>query len=136
MALISIATEIAYHSPKTFPVCSAIISKLLSALPSDTERKQTIEKIYAKLSQLPNTGHMEIWLQRISHSFLPDLCFKEKLCHLVQGKPVDLWNSSWISSAKLKDALDASRIVSKAKIRSIKPIVRPKEIELFATDRY
>lgn len=136
LALISIATDIAYHSPKTFPVCSAIISKLLSALPSDTERKQTIEKIYAKLSQLPNTGHMEIWLQRISHSFLPDLCFKEKLCHLVQGKPVDLWNNKWILSAKLKEALDSSRIVSKAKIRSLKPIVRPKEIELFATDRY
>ena len=136
LVLISIATDIAYHSPKAFPVCSAIISKLLSALTSKAARVDAIQKIHAKLSQLPNTGHMEVWLQRISHSFVPNLAYKETLCRLVKGDSVVLWNNDWISSAKLRVAIDPAKIVNKAELRSLKPIVRPKEIELFASERY
>lgn len=134
--LVSIATDIAYHSPKAFPVCSAIISKLLSVLPTKAERVDAIQKIHAKLSQLPNTGHMEAWLQRISHSFVPNLGYKETLCRLVKGDSVALWNNDWITSATLKAAIAPSQIVNKAKLRSLKAIVRPKEIELFASERY
>ena len=136
LALISIATDIAYHSPKAFPVCSAIISRLLSALASKAARVDAIQKIHAKLSQLPNTGHMEVWLQRISHSFVPNLGYKEALCRVVKGDSVVLWNNDWITSAKLKAAIDPSKVVNKAKLRSLKAIVRPKEIELFASERY
>jgi RNA-directed DNA polymerase len=136
LVLISIATDIAYHSPKAFPVCSAIISKLLSVLPTKANRVDTIKKIHAKLTQLPNTGHMEVWLQRISHSFVPKLGFKETLCRLAKGDSVALWNNDWITSATLKAAIDPAKIVNKAKLKSLKPIVRPKEIELFASERY
>ncbi len=51
--LISIATDVAYYSPRTFPVCAAIISKLLSVLANKPEKVDAIQKIYAKLSQLP-----------------------------------------------------------------------------------
>jgi RNA-directed DNA polymerase len=136
LVLTSIATDIAYHSPKAFPVCSAIISKLLSVLPTKAAKVDAIQKIHAKLSQLPNTGHMEAWLQRISHSFIPNLAYKEALCRLVKGDSVPLWNNDWITSATLKAAIDPVKIVNKAKLRSIKPIVRPKEIELFASERY
>jgi hypothetical protein len=44
--LISIAVDIAYSSPKTFPVCAAIVSKLLSSLASISERVVTFKKIY------------------------------------------------------------------------------------------
>lgn len=136
LVLISIATDIAYHSPKAFPVCSAIISKLLSVLPTKASCVDAIQKIYTKLSQLPNTGHMEVWLQRISHSSFPELGFKEPLCRLVKGESLDLWNNDWITSTTLKAVIDPAKIVNKAKLRSLKPIVRPKEIELFASERY
>jgi hypothetical protein len=136
LALISIATDIAYNSPRAFPVCSAIISKLLSALATKAARVDAIQKIHAKLSQLSNTGHMEVWHQRISHSFVPNLGYKETLCRLVKGDSVVLWNNDWITSAKLKTAIDPSKIVNRAKLRSLNAIVRPKEIELFASERY
>jgi RNA-directed DNA polymerase len=136
LVLISVATDIAYNSPRAFPVCSAIISKLLSALPAKSERAAAIHKIHTRLSQLPNTGHMEVWLQRISHSFVPDLGYKETLCRLVKGDPVVLWNSDWVTSQKLKAALDPAQIVNRAKLRSLKPVVKPKEIEVFACEMY
>jgi len=133
LVLISIATDIAYHSPRAFPVCSAIISNLLSALNTQQQDASSIiQKIHAKLSQLPNTGHMEVWLQRISHSFIPNLDYKEKLCQLVKGNPIVLWNDKWITSEKLKAAINQSKIVNKNKLCSLNPIVSPKEIELFA----
>lgn len=135
-ALISIVVDIAYSSPRVFPVCAAIISKLLSVLPTTSERLDVIEKVHTKISQLPNTGHMEIWLQRISHSYDPDREFKEPLCQLVKGKSVTIWNDDWITSDKLKKALIPSAIVHKPKLRALKPIVSPKEIALFGSGTY
>jgi hypothetical protein len=82
--LISIAVDIAYNSPRAFPGCAAIISKLLRSFGEDTERADVVGKIHAKLSQLPNTGHMEVWLQRISYPFAPSIAYKETVCHFVQ----------------------------------------------------
>ena len=136
LVLISIATDIAYHSPKAFPVCSAIISKLLSVLSTQEARVDAIQKIHAKLSQLPNTGHMEVWLQRISHSYFPDLVYKETLCRLVKGEAVTIWNNDWITSPTLKAAVDPALIIDQVKLAGLKPIVRPKEIELFSSESY
>lgn len=55
---------------------------------------------------------------------------------MVTGENVVLWNNDWITSTTLKAAIDPAKIVNKAKLRSLKPIVRPKEIELFASERY
>jgi hypothetical protein len=134
--LISITVDIAYSSPRTFPVCAAIISKLLSVLDSKDARIEVIKKIYRKLSQLPNTGHMEVWLQRISHSFEPKLKYTEPLCRLVKGRREAVWNNNWITSTKLKAALDPSRIVNKSKLRSLKPVIEPKEVAVFKVSRY
>jgi RNA-directed DNA polymerase len=134
--LISIAVDIAYSSPRTFPVCAAIISKLLSTLRTNAERVDVIKKIHAKLSLLPNTGHMEVWLQRISHSFGSGIAYKENLCKLVEGERVVIWNNSWITSKKLIAAVDPAAIVDNRKLRNIKPVIKPKEIEIFASERY
>lgn len=134
--LVSIAIDIAYTSPRTFPVCAAIISKLLATLDTKEDRVEVIRRICRKLSQLPNTGHMEVWLQRISHSLEPRLAYKEQLCKLVKNQAADVWNNDWITSTKLKAALDPSQIVSKSKLRSLKPVIKPIEIALFAASRY
>ena len=139
LVLISIATDIAYHSPRTFPVCSAIISKALSTLSTKTVRTvrvDTINKIHAKLSQLPNTGHMEVWLQRISHPQVTNLNYKETLCRLVRGDSVILWNNNWITSSKLKTMVNPAKIINKRRLHTLKPVVKPKEIELFTSERY
>jgi len=131
MPLISIVVDIGYHSPRAFPVCAAVVSKLLSFLKSKAAKTDVIERIYRKLSELPNAGHMEVWLQRISHPHKVHPAFNEPLCELVRGKKVTLWNSDWISSPGLKALIDPKKIVNRAKLRALKPVVRPAEIRLF-----
>jgi hypothetical protein len=136
LALISIAVDIAYQSPKVFPVCAAIVSKLLTFVESADAQQKILKKIHGKITQLPNTGHMEIWLQRISYPIDQKVEFHESICKLVKGEDVIIWNSNWITSKKLKSAIAAKNIVDHNKLKSLKPVVRTAEIRIFADERY
>ena len=136
LVLISIAVDIAYQSPRVFPVCAAIVSKLLSFLENQASRRAVLRKIRDKVSLLPNTGHMEVWLQRISHPIDATVQFRERLCHVVCGKDEPIWNSDWISSRKLEAAVASKNIIDRRKLKALKPIVRPVEIKIFAYERY
>uniref|UniRef100_UPI0037C16985 RNA-directed DNA polymerase n=1 Tax=Flavobacterium sp. TaxID=239 RepID=UPI0037C16985 len=79
---IAIAVDISFHNPKTYPITAAIISKLLSTIKSKKSKGQIIRKIKNKFSKIPNTGHMELWLQRVTYPLNPGLTYNEKLCKL------------------------------------------------------
>lgn len=131
LQLISITTDIAYNSPRCFPQCAAIISKLLSMLRTKGEKLDAVRRIRKRLNELPNNGHLEVWLQRISFYLDRKLTYREKLCSLVEGKKVNLWNSSWVTDQALKTAIDPSTIVNRRKLRALRPVVPRSEFSLF-----
>lgn len=131
LPLISIAVDMAYRNPRTYSICSAILSKLLSVLPTMQDKQMIVKKIMKRFSQIPNTGHMEIWLQRISLRFATDIAFKEPLCLLVHGKSVSIWENAWITCKKLKKAIDAKLIFDRDIANKLDPTIPPKEVELF-----
>lgn len=131
MQLISIAIDIGYNSPRCFPVCAAIVSKLLSMLPTKRKRIEAVDRIHGKLKQLPNNGHLEVWLQRISHHFNPQLDYTEKLCSLVEGKEVELWNRDWITDATLKATVNPAKVVNSVRLRALQSIVPRDEFDAF-----
>jgi hypothetical protein len=131
MQLMSITVDIGYNSPRCIPVCAAIISKLLSMLPTQRKKLDAVDRIHRKLLLLPNSGHLEVWLQRISYHFDPKRTYGERLCTLVRGKKSELWDSSWITDHKLKDAVDSSRIVNKKRLKNLRPIVPRDEFAIF-----
>jgi len=131
MPLVAIVVDIAYRNPRTYSICAAILSKLLSFTEIESERQKVIEKIKKKFSQIPNTGHMQIWLQRITMSFTKDVHYDEPVCKLVTGESAHLWNNDWISSNDLKNAVDASKVISKNIIEKLEPVIPSDEVELF-----
>lgn len=131
MQLISITIDIGYNSPRCFPACAAIVSKLLSKLPTRREKLVAVNRIRKRLEQLPNNGHLEVWLQRISYCFNPTLTYGDKLCRLVEGKKVDLWNNSWISDPGLKRTVRSSIIVNRKRLKALRPIVPRREFVVF-----
>ena len=112
------------------------MSRLLRALETETDRTQVLATVYRKLSRLPNTGLMEVWLQRIGHfyDFNPD--YVENLCKLVTSKKTVLWNNDWITAKPLKKAVTPACVFNKAAFKAMKPLVPPSEVEMFATERY
>jgi RNA-directed DNA polymerase len=131
LPLISIVTDIAYHNQRTYSICAAILSKLLNFLQGKKDKQALVKKIKRKFSQISNTGHMEIWLQRISSPFAPNIAFDEPLCRLVCGENAPIWNSDWISSDDLRNAVDAKRMVNHEKVKELDPVVPPEEVRLF-----
>ena len=79
---------------------------------------------------------MEIWLQRVTYPFNPSLTYSEELCKLVKFNKANVWNSSWIGSPDLKNAIDPKKIIIKSKLKSIKPVIQSKEVDLFASLNY
>lgn len=134
MQLISIAVDIGFNSPRCFPVCAAIISRLLSRLDTKNEKLAALTRVRKKLAQLPNNGHLEVWQQRLSYHFDPSVSYSESLCMLVEGKKADLWSNKWITDKALKAALDPQKIVNRTRLKSLKPVVPRIEFSLFVQD--
>lgn len=136
MPMIAIIVDIAFHSPRTYAVCAAILSILIQGLKGDIEKKKCISAILNKFRNLPNTGMLQIWLQRISYFVDKNVTYNEGICRLVCGDNVELWNNSWINCAKLKNAIDKSIIVDSAVISSLTPVIKAKEFEMFESQEY
>ena len=131
MPLISIVVDIALRSPRNYPVAAAILGKLVRLLETEADQQDTIERIRRRFSQIPNTGQLEIWLQRVFLEFGSDIHFKEPLCQLVQGSDVRIWNSEWISAARLRRAVDPKGIVDQEELNQVKPLLPIEEVELY-----
>lgn len=131
LTLISIAAEIAYNSPRAFPQCAAVISDLLPKLQNKQARIDAVNKVHRKMSQLPNNGCMEIWLQRIAHKIEPNICYREDLCRLAQGGSAAIWESGWLQDQTLRATLSSAAVVDRKKLSRLSGVVKPTEISVF-----
>lgn len=76
---------------------------------------------------------MLIWLQRNTLPFSESIRFDEPICKLVAGEKILIWNNEWISPKGLINAINAEKIVDREIIRTLQPIIPPKEVELFVS---
>jgi len=130
--LISIVVDIAYRNPRTYPICMAIISKLLATL-TPTSQINLLKKIKRKFSLIPNVGFLEIWLQRLTLPRTNKITFDEPLCKLAakeKKEKVAIWNNDWVACNNLKRIL-RTPIVNRRKIGTLPMVVVLKEIQLF-----
>jgi hypothetical protein len=129
--LVSILVDIAFKNPRTYPVITAILSKILT-LEVDTEKVQQILKsIELKFDKLPNVGHLQVWLQRLTINQQREKNYPEKLCQKVINKDTKIWNFDWISHAKLKDIIENIPVIDEQKIIEMENIIEPNEVKIF-----
>lgn len=129
--LISIVTEIALINPRTLTACVSILSKLMN--PNDTCMISTelIEKIKLKYSKVPNTGLVDIWLQRLTIPCLKKMKYSEPVCQVVEGDLVPIWNNDWLNRGKLKSAVNPAKMILEKKLKQLKPVIQEHEFSLF-----
>lgn len=132
-ALCSIVSDIAYRNPNIFPQATAIMSTLLTLVKDVEIKNKIIESILLKLLQLPNTGMIQVWMQRLVLKLNFEYNFVEKLCTIVEERnnpQATLWNSSWLNN-KTKKQIDAFSIIDSDKIQKMPIPIEHKEIKLF-----
>jgi len=141
-SLIAIIVDIAYRNPRTYAICAAMLSVLLTKLSSKNDQEEIITKIKNKFSLIPNTSSMLIWLQRISLFFKFDINYNDALCRLIDHafKEMDnnslsdtdinqIWNMDWVSSEELKTILRANSIINKTEFKKLSREILLNEIE-------
>lgn len=130
LVLISILVEIAYKSPRTYPIATAVLSKLIDLLESDESRNAILQKIIRRFKKIPNTGHIQIWLQRTILKIDRTIIFEETLCKKLNGPSIKIWNSEWLSN-DLKAIIDLQIIVDEDEIEKINKVISLEEVSLF-----
>lgn len=131
--LVAILVEIAILSPRVHQLVLACISNLISRIETNEEKKVIIEQVRAKLNSLPNIGHIQIWLQRVTYKLDMEAGgnpYQEPLCQLVVGNTVDLWNLDWLKDS-LQKGLPILQICDTKKRDSMIPFIEVNEISIF-----
>lgn len=128
LQIISIISDIAYNNPRAIPVCCSIISKLLIKLDNSNEVSKII---YEKLIKMPNSGILQIWLQRMLKNDLSAYSFTEKVCLLKNGGN-SLWNNSWISDKKVVKIIEKTPIFQQDKFDGLDNVISNDEIDIFS----
>lgn len=130
--LISILVDIAYKNPRTYPTTSAILSKLIVFL-SKSNKNKVVKKILNKFKKIPNTGIMQLWLQRITIKLEGNFDYSERLCNKINDYNVVIWNSDWLKGPLKKD-INSCDIINEKVIEEIDAIIGDEEVNLF--DRF
>ena len=133
LPIISILVEIIIKNPRTYPIGTAILSKLLASLETLKQKEGIIDLILSKFENTPNTGHIQIWLQRLTLKANRHKSYSEILCKKVNDKTVELWNSDWLNDT-LKKVINQTPIIDEDIIEKMDVIISPEEVELFKTD--
>ena len=128
--LASILADIMFKNPRTYPVSSAILSKLLSLLDYPLQRETILQAIYTKFDKIPNTGHIKIWLQRLTLKIDRPRVYKDPLCKKVNDSNIQIWNSDWLNN-DLKVLISETPIIDEQVIQDIDVVINSEEVQLF-----
>lgn len=110
--MISILVDMCAKNPRFYNIIAAMISLLLSQL-SDDNKVATARIVHDRLRTLPNTGLLDLWLQRAVYKYDQTLSFEEPLTQvpiLHDGKPVGIWNNEWLNQEAI-DLITSTAVV-------------------------
>lgn len=130
MVLISLIVNIGLKNHSTYPVVSAILSKLLDGK-EKSYKEHIAERLLEKFSSGAFLGWLELWLQRV---FIKDddiakrIASKTKLGKLVFDKKINIWNFDWYIG---KQDFAKIPIVDMAIIEKIHPVIQEDEFSLY-----
>lgn len=130
--IIAVATDIALHNPRTYPLYSAVLSTLLDHMEPD-ERQPMVSAILKKFEQVPNCGHLHLWMQRFAVPMGVELVLTEPMCRTLSEPEFQLWQSDWLPEA-YGPLLEAKNFVNIQVIEKMTAVIKPEEVQLFGYD--
>lgn len=133
--MISIIVNLAIKNPKYYNWSMAIMSIFIENCPKKN-RVKILDKIIKKFDVNPNTGFLDIWLQRVSYKINPLFSFKEPLTALL-NKPThsgeDIWCSDWLDDG-IKQIIVSTSLINLNKLAEKEIVIGKEEVALFNND--
>ena len=129
--LISILMDIIIKNPRTYPISTAILSKLMSFIKSEDEKNELIWKIRKRFEKIPNTWYLNLWLQRATLKIDADIEYEELLCKKVNTTSIELWNCDWLNNS-FKKIINETPVINNNEIDHLDVVIDTSEVNYFA----
>lgn len=129
-AMCAITTQIAAENLSVVHYALKVISRMTSSMKNTDDRDDIIKKVYHKLVNQPNSTYSKLWLQNMTYNY--DVAHNDhskydvRLCKIVMGESVELWNNSWLKPELLK-GFAATSVVNKKTLGKVTPIITFRE---------
>lgn len=134
-AMSAVATQIALENVSASHYALRVLSRMVDSLKSDKEKVDIIQKVYDKLRHQPNSTYSQLWLQNITYQRdkkqrkSPPV-YDMRLCRLVMGEKVDIWNNSWLKP-EITNLLSLDTIVDKETLKNVTPVITFRETRAY-----
>lgn len=105
-AMSAVCVQIALENVGCSHYALRVLSRMVDSLEEEQEKRDIIDKVYTKLCNQPNSDYNQLWLQNITYQndkkkgVSP---YNIRLCKVVMGENVELWNNSWLKKDLTKN---------------------------------
>lgn len=133
-AMSAVCTQIALENVGCCHYALRVLSRMVDSLKNEKEKCAIIRLVYSKLCNQPNSDYNQLWLQNITYS--QDVKnnvspYKIRLCKVVMGEKVQLWNNTWLKKGIIKD-FPLENVVNKDVLDKVTPIITFRETRTYA----
>lgn len=133
-AISAIATQIALENVSVSHYALRVISRVVDSLEDMKGKQFIIGKVYNKLCNQPNSDYNQLWLQNMTYTrdkvAKKECPYSVRLCKLVMGERVDLWNNSWLKDSLVK-SMPVSSIVNSETLGKVTPVITFRETRAY-----
>lgn len=133
--LIAIFVMVGVNSPRYMHLVSSIISRIFEKIEDVTEIKKIMKQIISKYGSIPNSGLIDIWLQRISEPLKLNNDYNERFTRVVikQEDLSSLWNNEWLDDEAVMylDSSNVSLLPERIAQKTITYVIERPEFELY-----
>lgn len=132
-AMSAVCVQIALENVGCCHYALRVLSRMVDSLEDEQEKSDIIDKVYTKLCNQPNSDYNQLWLQNIT--YLNDKKknaspYNIRLCKVVMGENVELWNNSWLKKELTKKYKKKS-VIRNEVLKKITPIITFRETRAY-----
>lgn len=132
-ALSAVCAQIALENVGCCHYALRVLSRMVDSLKDEKEKSAIINLVYYKLCNQPNSDYNQLWLQNITYQKdkkKGTSPYNIRLCKVVMGENVELWNNSWLKKDLIKNYKQTS-VVCNEVLKKVTPIITFRETRAY-----
>lgn len=132
-AMSAVCVQIALENVGCCHYALRVLSRMVDSLEDEQEKWDIIDQVYAKLCNQPNSDYNQLWLQNITYQKdkkKGTSPYNIRLCKVVMGENVELWNNSWLKKNLIKNYKQTS-VVCNEVLKKVTPIITFRETRAY-----
>lgn len=132
-AMCAVATQIALENVSASHYALRVLSRMVESLTNENEKIDIIAHVFEKLLRQPNSTYSQLWLQNITYQRdkkLHQNPYDIRLCRIVMGEEVQIWDNSWLKPQLIK-GLPLTSIVDKTMLKKVTPVIYFREARAY-----